>query len=298
MSLLYSNGLPFNGPLDMNLDKLIERVEKKKASMIIIDGGVGEGKTTLEVELLDYINAKKGFPKVEISKKGPQLGMGGADFLKKLRVCYEDRLPCIGYDEAGDFSRRGSLTSFNAMINRTFETFRAFKCIVVMALPNFDVLDQQILDNKIPRMLLHLKDRTQNTGNYYAYSLYKIMLLKYRMSKLKIKNYAYSSVWPNFYGHFKDLDPDRSKQLDKVSIGNKLKILRKSEIKVEGLLTYPEMATKLMRSIIWVRNAVSVLKIKPAREIGRQKYFNPSTLGVLSEHLEKMSDRRRSNINE
>jgi len=53
-----------------------------------------------------------------------------------------------------------------------------------------------------------------------------------------------------------------------------------------------------MRSIIWVRNAVSVLKIKPAREIGRQKYFNPSTLGVLSEHLEKMSDRRRSNINE
>jgi len=293
LTKLYQNGLPFNGPLDMNLDKLIDRVDKKKASLIVIDGGIGEGKTTKMIHLLDYINKKKGFPEIEIDKKGPQLGMGGVSFMKKLRTCFEDKLPCIGYDEAGDFSRRGSLTGFNAMINRTFETFRAFKCIVIMALPNFDVLDQQLLDNKIPRLLLHLKDRTENTGNYYGYSLYRMQLLKYRMSKLKIKNYAYSTVWPNFYGHYLDLTPERSKMLDKVSTSSKIDILRKSEIKAEGLMTYPELATKLMKSIIWVRNAVATHKIKVKREIGRQKYFDQQALNILSEYVDKMQDRRR-----
>lgn len=293
MRYVYDNGLPFNGPLKENLDRQIERVENGKASLIIVDGGVGEGKTTFITHILDYINSKKGLPPIDISKKGPQLGLGGVEFTKKLRVCYEDKLPCCGYDEAGDFSKRGSISHFNSMINRTFETYRAFKCVVVMGLPNFNILDQQIFDNKIPRLLLHLKNRSKNTGYYYGYSLYKMDLLKYYMGKAKIKNYAYKRVWPNFMGTFLNLPPERCKQLDEVTISNKLSILKKSEIKLEGLISYPEMASKLMRSLIWTKKAVADLNIKPKRIISRAKYFDNEALAKLTEHLEIKTDRRK-----
>ena len=42
-----STGLPFNGRLAKSINDQRIRIKKKKASMIIIDGGVGEGKTTL-----------------------------------------------------------------------------------------------------------------------------------------------------------------------------------------------------------------------------------------------------------
>ena len=71
-----------------------------------------------------------------------------------MNVCYQERFPAAGYDEAGDFNKRDSLSNFNAMINRTFETFRAFKIVVVLVLPSFSVLDNQLFDNMIPRLLL------------------------------------------------------------------------------------------------------------------------------------------------
>ena len=219
--------------------------------------------------------------------------MGGVKFLEGLRINYETRLPCIGYDEAGDFSRRGSLTGFNAMLNRTFETFRAFKCLVVVIIPSFDVLDNQLINNKIPRLLLTLKGRTKTYGNYYGYSLYRINLLKYRMSKTTIKQNAYNTVRPNIWGHFKDLDPERSAILDEVSTKNKIDILKKSEVKIEGLLSYPELASKLFKSIIWVRIAVSKLKLKPSKEIKRIKYFDKDVLARLSSYNDEKAESKR-----
>jgi len=286
---MYQNGLPFSENLAYNIREICKRVDNNKAAMIIIDGGVGEGKTTLLVHVLDYINSLYDFPEIDI-KEGNQIGMGGAQFLKCMRKCYDKKLRGVGYDEAGDFSRRGSLTAFNAMLNRTFETFRAFKCVVVIALPNMNVLDQQIFDNQIPRLFVHLKGRTSKTGNFYGYSLYRALLLRARMATMKLKNFAYVTVQPNIYGHFLDLDPVRSKQLDKISIKSKLGILRRSEVKIEGLLTYSEMATKLLKSVSWTRHAVNALKIKPNRVIRQQKFFDPSTLNILADHLNKISE--------
>lgn len=286
---LYDHGLPFSEILGDNLKDCIKRVDDGKASMIIVDGGVGEGKTTFVVEILDTINMYKGRGPIDID--GPQLALGGVDFLRKLRVCHDEKLPCIAYDEAGDFSKRGSLTNFNAMINRTFETFRAFKCIVILVLPNFDVLDNQLFDNKIPRMLLHLKDRSSTYGNFQAYGLPEMMWLKYWMGKSPIKNFAFSRVYPNFYGHFLDITPERSKELDKVSTKNKLNILRKSEVKIEGLMTYPELATKLQKSIDWIRRAANNLKLKPKRTIGRQAYFDQTALNILAGHVDATQTR-------
>jgi len=287
--LLYNNGLPFNGDLAENLDRLIDRVNSGKASVLIIEGGVGEGKTTIAVEVLDYINSKYNLPPIDLIDR-PQLAMGGAEFMQKLRVCHEKKLPVVAYDEAGDFSRRGSLTQFNSMLNRTFETFRAFRILVVIILPNFNVLDQNLFDNKIPRLMISLKSRGSSYGSYGGYSLYRMALLRSYMQKMRIKNYAYSLVRPNFRGHFKNLPINRCRDLDQISTSNKLAILAKSEVKVEGLLTYPELAAKLLKSISWVRAKVSELKLKENRIIRQVKYFGPETLGRLSDHLEVMSE--------
>lgn len=290
-SNLYDHGLPFSEVLAWNLKDLDARVRNKKASLIIVDGGVGEGKTTLIVEILDYINSLHGHPVIEIEDEkgnaGPQLSMGGADFLKKLAVCHELKLVCIGYDEAGDFTKRGSLSKFNAMLNRTFDTFRGYKILVVIGLPNFNILDNNIFDNQIPRMLLHLSGRTNTHGNFDAYGLDEMNWIRYWMQKWpKHKTKAYSKVLPNFRGHFLDISPARSKMLDRVSTKSKLKILKKSAVKIEGLLSYADLATKCDRSVIWVRKAIANFKIKHTRIIERVKYFDSDVANRLAEVIE------------
>jgi len=284
--IIYDHGLPFSECLGVNYDDLHKRIENNKASLCIIDGAVGEGKTTALIQGIDYFNKLNGLPEYDI-KEGTQLAMGGSDFLRKLEECFINKLPVIAYDEAGDFNRRGSLTQFNAMLNRTFETFRAFKIMVLVGVPNFAVLDQQLFDNQIPRMLLHLSNRTENQGNFSGYSLYGMLQMKAVMKKLTVKSYAYKLIHPNFKGHFLDLEPQRSKTLDLVSMKSKIDILRKSEAKVEGLMNYPELGRKLNRSIVWVKKVVSKLKLKPIRTINRAKYFNQEQLAQITECMEE-----------
>ena len=96
---VYNHGLPYDKTLHKNLVEQKERIEMNKASMILIDGGVGEGKTTLAVHVLDSINALYGKKPLDLdAKETPQYAMGGEDFLKKLVKCYERKLPCIIYD--------------------------------------------------------------------------------------------------------------------------------------------------------------------------------------------------------
>ena len=291
---LYKHGLPFSQCLADNLGDLNQRVQNKKASLIIIDGGVGEGKTTLMVECLDYINSLHGHPVIELETEkkdaGPQLAMGGSDFLKKLTVCHAKKLVCIGYDEAGDFSKRGSLTGFNAMLNRTFDTFRGYRILVILGLPNFNILDNNLFDNQIPRLLLHCMDRTKNSGSFAGYGLDEMNWIRYWMGKWpKHRTKAYNNVTPNFRGHFLDISKKRSNELDRVSTRSKLSILKKSSVKIDGLLSYPEMATKLDRSVHWVRMACTNLKIKHTRIVDKAKYFPPEAVAQLSEHLENIA---------
>lgn len=292
---LYKHGLPFSEVLAWNLDDLDKRVKGKKASLIILDGGVGEGKTTLIVEVLDYFCKINNLPEITIEDEkgnaGPQIAMGGKDFLKKLAICHENKLVCVGYDEAGDFSKRGSLTNFNAMLNRTFDTFRGYKIIVVIGLPNFNVLDNNLFDNQIPRMLLHLSGRTDKQGNFDAYGLDEMNWIRYWMGKWpKHKTKAYTKVIPNFRGHFRDIAPSRSRELDRVSTKNKLKILKKSAVKIEGWLSYAEISQKVDRSIIWVKKAVSNLNIKHKSVVDRAKYFDPHVVNQLAELIENTDD--------
>lgn len=293
MRTLYSYGLPYSKVLDKCLLENIARVDINKASLIIIDGGVGEGKTTLAIHVCDRINKERGLAPVQLDLKNhPQYAMGGEDFLSKMRACYEEDLPAIIYDEAGDFNRRSALSRFNAMLNRTFETFRGFKIVVIVCLPCFNVLDQDIFDKNIPRLLIHCYDRTMSQGNIKAYSLFSMLYVRERMKICTVKAYAYSQIDCNLYGHFLNLPDDRARALDSISTKGKIDILKKSEVKIAGLIGYNEISIKLQKSISWVRQTVAKLKIKHSRVINKAKYFDEAVLNTLAEYQDEANSKR------
>jgi hypothetical protein len=282
----YKHGLPFSETLALNMDRLIERVMiNNKAGMIIIDGGVGEGKTTLAVQLGDYASGayQKIGEKYQVNPKKfiefeNQLGMGGEQFVEKVRLCYENNLHVVVYDEGGDFNKRGSLTSFNGMLNRTFETYRAFKVLVIICLPSFHVLDNDLLLKKIPRLLLHLYKRTNHSGNFKGYSLKKIFYIADRMKHTVVKDFAYQAEECNFHGHFLDLEPNRMKKLSDYSIKGKLEILQKAETKFQKLMTIKEIADSLNVKPSHVSNVMSRYKQKPVKYIKHRAFYSNSVL--------------------
>lgn len=278
---VYKHGFPYSEKLNESLDDQIDRVNKRKASLIIIDGGVGEGKTTLAVEIADRINQVNN---KEAIKFDEQLAMGGSDFTKKLRLCYKKSLPCIVYDEAGDFNKRGALTRFNAMLNRTFETFRAFKIIIILCLPSFSVLDNDLFDKNIPRLLLHCENRKESYGDFKAYGLYRMLYVKEKMKKLTVKTFAYNLIDCNFQGHFLDLDPDRSLMLDSFTVKGKIKELKSAEVKIEGLLSYQDVAERLGISNRYCRRLIADLGIQASKSIDRKKYFDNAVVDHIANY--------------
>lgn len=274
---LYDNGLPFNGRLSVAIDSQRERIRKKKASLIIIDGAIGEGKTTMGVAVAEY------FQGCELDFKC-QYGFGGEDFQEKLQISMNKGYITVIYDEAGDFNKRGALTKFNQMLNRIFETFRAFKILVIVILPKFDVLDNSLFDKRIPRFLIHCHDRGENYGKFKVFSLNKMFYLKERMRKLIVKPIAYKLESPNSVGHFLDLLPRRSMELETISMEGKKELLSDNIIANKGLLNYKALAKDLSRSAQWVRNKIQELKIKPVTVYKSAKYFHGDTLGILEAH--------------
>jgi len=281
MNYLYENNLPFNNEMAFNLDKQIERIESNKASLIIVDGGVGQGKTTLAVHIADYLNQKH----IVFDE---QLAMGGKDFLEKLRICFKKKYKVVIYDEAGDFNKRGALSRFNAMLNRTFETYTAFKIIVILVLPSFNVLDNDIFDKQIPRMLIHCMDRDAN-GHFRAFSLFKMMYLRDKMKKIVVKPQAYMFVLPNFRGHFKDLTPERSRELDRISTKGKIEELEKAEVKIDGLLNYTELASRMACSVSKVQMYLKEIGIKADKYIKARAYYNEDVINAIMDHLDRKS---------
>lgn len=285
MLKVYKGGLPFDETLGKNIKDLDTRIRKDKAALIIIDGAVGEGKSTLAVHIANYVNSLHNLKPISLKPKyHPQYAMGGENFLDQFPKCFDDKLPSIIYDEAGDFNKRGSLTRFNATINRVFETFRAFKILVILCLPSFSILDNELLLKGIPQLLIHTRDRNDKWGNYQAYSLYRMYYVKEKMKKLIVKPFAYNITKENLHGHFKNLDETYRKQLDHLSTSGKKNILQKSQINVQGLMDYKTMASKLGLSHFTLRAKVGELKIKPAKVINRVRYFDDNAFNRIADN--------------
>jgi hypothetical protein len=293
----YDHGLPFTKKLSENLDDMKERISLNKAALMVIDGQVGEGKTTLAIHCGDYLNGAYECtnPKAKLENRvwtlseddklldlKDQIALGGGDFTKKLKLCYGRKLGVLIYDEAGDFNKRGSLTKFNAMINRVFETFRTFNIIVILCLPSLKSLDNTLYDKGILRLTLHCQDRTQKYGHFKGYSLYRSNYLQARMDKIVVKQQAYGMVRPNFYGEFLDLPPERAKELDKITTQGKTEILEEGEILYHGFLTKRDLMLRVDRSMSWVHEKIKELGIKPVKTFKQRNYFSQDVVERLA----------------
>lgn len=269
----YSSGLKFDKTLAKNLKGCKERVSMKKASCFCIDGIMGEGKTTLAVLCAQYYESLFG-EKFEIEN---QIGMGGKEFIKALEYCVNNNKHVVIYDEAGDFNTRASLTYFNQQLNRIFETFRAMEILVIICLPSFADIDTSLMKKGVLRFLVHCFGRTTKQGNYSVYDLSRMWYVKAKFPKVTVPTDAFKITNPNFYGHFKDLDPEDATALNDVSMKGKKEIIRQSMIQQRGLVNSDDVVKATGYSLASVREFVG--RIKPKFEkIGRTKYFDKSII--------------------
>lgn len=257
--------------LKKNLDIQTKRVSDRKASLIIFDGGVGSGKTHGAVSSGDYLNGDY----IDLKK---QYAMGGEDFEKKLRLCVDEGLKVILYDEAGDFSRRGAITTFNRRINRIFETYRTFEIIVILVLPCMDVLDGQIFINKIPRMLINCHNKVQGKyTRFRVYSLYRMFWLKKHFKDLTVKPQAYTKTRPNFRGYFRPLPSERAELIDSLSRAGKQRELDNGE----KIYNKTELGEKMNKSPAYVIARLNKLKVKEVKKIKGVNYYAERVMDIF-----------------
>lgn len=280
---LLNTGDFFRDKLKNNLEQVRERVMKnKKASLLVVDGSVGSGKTTLAVEIADYLNLKISG---EIISLKDQVATGGKEFISKMVKAHDSNNHVVVYDEAGDFSKRGALSKFNRRLNRVFETYRALKVIVILTLPSFKSLDKELMEKGILRGLLHCRDRTDKRGFYDGYSLWRAYYIKKKMDKITVPPQAYKYTRPNFYNDFHDLPSPRSERLENLSVENKIDILRgiarDSEGVEKGYLNYEELCDELDKSKNWIKRVISGLGIEPDHKTNKRNYFKPSVVDKL-----------------
>lgn len=281
----YDNGLPFSSGLDHNLNRQAGRIELNKATLIVFDGGVGEGKSTMMVHCGDYLQQKLLKDSKSILDLKKQYAMGGVQFQEKLQMCIDSKLPVVIYDEGGDFNKRGSLTAFNQRLNRVFETYRGYRIVVLLGLPNVKVLDEQLFDNRIPRLLINCYGRNKKSGNFRGYSLFRMYYIRHKMKKFIVPSKAYNSVEPNFRGHFLDLPPERSKELDKVCSEGKRDTLNENILQNRGLVHTAQIEKALHRSRAWVTLKIRKHKFKPEYRYKRMNYYSKEVMETLREEL-------------
>ena len=265
-----------------NLTKVKNRVFKKAlASVIIIDGGLGLGKTTTAVQMASYIN---GSP-INLKK---QLALGGGDLIDKLLTCQEEGLHVLIYDEASDFNRRGALSKFNADLNKVFDVCRAFKVIIIMVLPSVKVIDNDLFNKGIVRFLFHVADKGITCNLCWAYSAYRVGYLIRDLKDTKknpIPGKCYIKTHPNFDFRVYDLTKERAKELDRVSTGAKLDVLRSTTVRLGGLMNYSQIAEALGMSKEWARSTVKKNNILASKRYKKINYFEADIVERLRIHI-------------
>jgi hypothetical protein len=271
----------FDNDLKVNIDDQLERVENDFASAIIIDGGLGKGKTHTDVQIADYISIKKGQGNIILEK---QLARGYEEFFSKLQECITLKRVVLCYDEAGDFSKKSSLTRVNMLLNRIFEQYRQFHILVIISLPLMDSLDSTLLQNEIPRMCLHIDRRLKgDCVEGRAYSLKRMFNIKQTMAKVAQKTLAYNSYPCNFHFRIYELPEERAREVSEYSRAGKNKEVKAAVIASQHLVSYYDVAKKLNKSVSWVIKKLREGKFKHKKIFDRKKYFDESVIEFLED---------------
>lgn len=286
---LFSTGLAWH-PKHI-IPSLAERIKirsnKRKPNLIIIDGVSSSGKTTTAVHIMDEINRQHNLPPVDLSNECVQLGTGANDFIKKLKVCREKGLPCVAFDEAGEYNRRSWQSQLNKVMDSIIDTFRAYNIAIIMILHDFSELPKHVWSTRIVSTLIHLKERKKSYGRAYLYSQKRIYwIIKYKKDVVYPED-AYNKEQPNARMVFKNLSEERAKQLDILSTKHKLNKLDSSEIKLNGLVCIKDVMERLGRSRDWVAKQLSVSKAKPKMVLKKVKYYDENILKTLEYNMKR-----------
>lgn len=268
--------------IDKQTRKMIDNIKKRSVtnpktmpSLIIIDGGQGFGKTTLAYEIACYLIGKK----VNVKEI---IGCGGVNFQERYMHCQRKKLPAIIYDESEDFSKKVTLSKFNRMLMQTFSTMRAFKIVVILCLPYMGVLENDLFDIKVPRLLLHIYKDEGSRRRFTVHGLYRMLYIRNKMKELIVKDKAYFITKPNFKGAFKDIPETEAKELEDFTISEKIKMNEKNSIKMMGVMTIKDMARDLNRTPRWVSGKLKTRNIKADRVMSGKNYYDDKILDLLA----------------
>lgn len=286
---LYDNGSPFEERelIEREINQWIIRKNQKKHVFIILDGPQSTGKTTLGIELIDIINYKHGLKPCDLTETGIQLSMGGEAFLTKLRLCHDNSMPVIAYDEAGDYNRKGWQSRLNKILERVIDTFRAYGIIAIFIVHDFTKLPAEVFDKRLPWCLIHLKERDTGGGRSEWHYIRNIYYIRHVRKKTIFPEDAFNFIHPNIKCRFKDLSPERSKLLDILSTSTKKEILDTAEIKLKGLLSIKDLSNKLNRSEPWIRAKLPKLGIKPEIKHKKIAYYSYQNFLTLEAELKR-----------
>lgn len=215
-----------------NLDYFIKHVQKLKACIIIIDGGLGVGKTSTAITI-----AKEIQPNFDEAK---QVGRGTEQFTeaweyteKEVKVKRNGIKVCV-FDEAQDFDRANHATKRNRALKMFFNTFRDSKTLLILCLPHFRRLDVSIYETRAVQMLLHLDEQFSGYVEGRAYDLESLLrMLDYLHRNRNDKHLSGLNVykkggWSNFYFRVKKVSAEEQKKQDRASNSGKRKLRRKS----------------------------------------------------------------------
>jgi hypothetical protein len=274
--------------LTLNLYDLKQRVQNKMPTIIVIDGASGQGKTTLADKIASWLEGRT----IEWDE---QLGMGAKEFSKLIIPCAEKKHKVIVYDEAGDYNRNGFATRLNAIMERSFDTFRTYNIIVIIVLPLFIRLPDTIFDKCIPRMLIHVYGKSGKTTRMKAYDLEKMLWMRdyVRKKKPAIIQRIYDNQEALFDGYFPDLPRERSAALDIHCTRTKNAIQTIGAAELNGMFTIEQISIKLGRTGSWVYAQLKKMNIKPAYKAGKVPYYTEITLGRMEALLKYKTSGKR-----
>ena len=224
-SAVYDHKLPFSESLAVDVIEPCIKKLKRHPAILVIDGPPGTGKTTLAVQLVDYINGSAG------KLKECQLALGGKDLMGKAEETSGKGLKVIIFDEA-DLDKRNSLTRFNTNLLGFFREYRSLSILIILIIQNVSWLDNRLWELGVIDGLIHLYNPGDNDTSYMVYDLENLSYLLYKMSKMGMqKRKAYSFCKGYMQGHFVDLPKERRAALEELS--NKQKAAsRKRRLKV------------------------------------------------------------------
>jgi hypothetical protein len=279
----YKNGKPFDGPISKNMDAWRTRISKGKPAGVIICAPPGRGKTTLAVHLCrEYLQQPELDIKVICDK---YMGNGFKDTLAKLDKVYMEGGKIIIYDEAGDVSKRRSLSQINYEILQVINKIRGFNMFMIMIMQDFSLLDGAIITSELFRAGFYITDRKETYADYDCYSLNGLGRVRWCMSEtLKhdlFKNKAFTLVEANFWGHYKNLPVSESEYLHKWSIDAKIKSFREMLDKQDGLMNMKEIASEIGRSRVWVTKNLNKLGVNHVKKRGLLKFYDSTALDYL-----------------